>query len=83
MTWIRHELLCVPGLVRGATILLAGHFAGHTAWYAFSHAAHATGIDPQLVAGAATGPLSLPIALVIVIAGTKAEDKLRTKGGAR
>lgn len=83
ITWFRHEILCVPGLVRTGTALLASNFAGHTVWYAFSHAAHATGIDPELVAGVATGPASLPIAIVIIIGGTRIEDRLRTKAVAK
>lgn len=75
---LRHELLCLPGLVRMTTILLAGHFAGHSAWYAFSHATHAVGLDPAAVS-AVSGPAGIPVAIVVVLGGTKAEERLRAR----
>lgn len=73
------ELATVKHGTRVVLLVLVGQFAGHTGWYAFEHLATATGLNPHAVVAIASGPIGIPVAVVLVVAFSIAEDRVHER----
>lgn len=76
---VRSDIAAIRHSIRLVVVVLTTNVIAHTGWYTFEYLGHATGVNPAVIVGVMSGPIGVPIAVVMLVFVDRIETSVRAK----